>query len=32
MEDGTVRIFGLVFAVAATTTSSVAVLVAGASG
>ena len=30
MEDGTVSIFGLVFGVAATTTSSVAVLVAGA--
>jgi vacuolar iron transporter family protein len=32
MEDGTVSIFGLVFGVAATTSSSVAVLVAGASG
>ncbi|HEY3918209.1 MAG TPA: VIT1/CCC1 transporter family protein [Stellaceae bacterium] len=32
MEDGTVSIFGLVFGVAATTNSSVAVLVAGASG
>ena len=32
MEDGTVSIFGLVFGVAATTTNSVAVLVAGASG
>ena len=32
MEDGTVSIFGLVFGVAATTTSNVAVLVAGASG
>jgi vacuolar iron transporter family protein len=32
MEDGTVSIFGLVFGVAATTTSSVAVLVAGTAG
>lgn len=32
MEDGTVSIFGLVFGVAATTTSSKAVLIAGASG
>ncbi len=32
MEDGTVSIFGLVFGVAATTNSNVAVLVAGASG
>jgi vacuolar iron transporter family protein len=32
MEDGTVSIFGLVFGVAATTTDSVTVLVAGASG
>jgi len=32
MEDGTVSIFGLVFGVAATTSSSIAVLVAGASG
>ncbi len=32
MEDGTVSIFGLVFGVAATTTSSLAVLVAGTSG
>jgi VIT1/CCC1 family predicted Fe2+/Mn2+ transporter len=32
MEDGTVSIFGLVFGVAATTSSSVAVLVAGTSG
>ena len=32
MEDGTVSIFGLIFGVAATTSSSVAVLVAGASG
>ena len=32
MEDGTVSIFGLIFGVAATTTSSHAVLIAGASG
>lgn len=32
MEDGTVSIFGLVFGVAATTTSSIAVLIAGATG
>jgi vacuolar iron transporter family protein len=32
MEDGTVSIFGLVFGVAATTTSTVPVLIAGASG
>jgi VIT1/CCC1 family predicted Fe2+/Mn2+ transporter len=32
MEDGTVSIFGLVFGVAATTSSSIAILVAGASG
>jgi vacuolar iron transporter family protein len=32
MEDGTVSIFGLIFGVAATTSSSIAVLVAGASG
>ncbi len=32
MEDGTVSIFGLIFGVAATTTSTKAVLIAGASG
>jgi len=32
MEDGTVSIFGLIFGVAATTTSTPAVLIAGASG
>ncbi len=32
MEDGTVSIFGLIFGVAATTTSSATVLIAGASG
>jgi vacuolar iron transporter family protein len=32
MEDGTVSIFGLIFGVAATTSNSVAVLIAGASG
>ena len=32
MEDGTVSIFGLIFGVAATTSSSAAVLIAGASG
>src|SRR5580658_9667974 len=32
MEDGTVSIFGLIFGVAATTTNSKAVLIAGASG
>lgn len=32
MEDGTVSIFGLIFGVAATTTNSLAVLIAGASG
>ena len=32
MEDGTVSIFGLIFGVAATTTSTEAVLIAGASG
>ena len=32
MEDGTVSIFGLIFGVAATTTSTKTVLIAGASG
>jgi membrane associated rhomboid family serine protease len=32
MEDGTVSIFGLIFGVAATMTSTKAVLIAGASG
>src|ERR1700723_3334157 len=32
MEDGTVSIFGLIFGVAATTTSTATVLIAGASG
>jgi hypothetical protein len=32
MEDGTVSIFGLVFGVAATTSSSAAIMIAGASG